>query len=311
MTVRCGRVECHAARLITLAFRPLLSYNLTYRLGTVHRTPFVRPAHPFWFRSCLHGSIMHDTDIHPRGSVYPGPRNLPQVAVPISVALLLVTVSGCGRQETIEHYRVPSRAALWAENHVDKADDKGATSAPGEAAADRLRVPGMGMAPGAAPGMASGAPTGAAASGLTYDTPAGWTAAPGDQFSTAAFVVSEGDASARITISQLAGDGGGLLENVNRWRRQANLPALTDAELSAQTQPLTVAGVAGTYLECTGTNAQGAPEGLAGWIGLSGGRSWFVKIRGNADLVGRQRDTFKTFLQSLKIDSAQGGSDAN
>ena len=89
------------------------------------------------------------------------------------------------------------------------------------------------------------------------------------------------------------------------------MPALADAELGGKTEPLTVAGIAGTYLECTGTNAQGAPEGLAGWIGLSGGRSWFVKIRGNTDLVGRQRDTFKTFLQSLKIDRAKGGSDAN
>jgi hypothetical protein len=210
----------------------------------------------------------------------------------------LLSLSGCGRQESIEHYRVPSRAALWAENHSDKDSVKEAP-VPGQAAADRLRMPG------------TSSPPADTASGLTYDTPTAWTVAPGDQFSTAAFEVREGDALARVTISQLAGDGGGLLENINRWRRQANLPALADAELGGHTEPLTVAGIAGTYLECTGTNAQGAPEGLAGWIGLSGGRSWFVKIRGNTDLVGRQRDTFKTFLQSLKIDDAKGGSDAN
>ena len=242
---------------------------------------------------------MYDTDIPPRGSVFRGPQHLFRFAVPVSVAFLLISHSGCSRHEAIEHYRVPSRAALWAENHADKKVDQKVAAIPGDAAADRLRMPETGAAPAAA------------ASGLKYDTPAGWTLAPGDQFSTAAFVVSEGDATARITISQLAGDGGGLLENINRWRRQANLPALTDAELSAQTQPLTAAGIAGTYLECTGTNAQGAPEGLIGWIGFSAGRSWFVKIRGNAELIGRQREPFKTFLQSLKIDSAQGGSDAN
>lgn len=241
---------------------------------------------------------MHDTDIHLRGSVFRGPRNLLQVAVPVSLSLLLIALTGCGREESIEHYRVPSRAALWAENHADEDSDKGPLLS-GDAAADRLRGP--------APSSPSAADTG----GLTYDTPAGWTVAPGDQFSTAAFVVTEGDASARITISQLAGDGGGLLENINRWRRQANLAALTEAELGAQTQPLSVAGIAGTYLEFTGTNAQGAADGLAGWIGLSGGRSWFVKMRGQADLVGRQRDAFKTFLQSLKIDQAQRGSDAH
>jgi hypothetical protein len=220
------------------------------------------------------------------------------VAVPASVAVLLLAMSGCGRQESIEHHRVPSRAALWAKNHSDQDADKEVT-VPGKAAADRLRNPG------------TSSPPANAAGGLTYDTPAAWTAAPGDQFSTVAFEVSEGDAAARVTVSQLAGDGGGLLENINRWRRQINLPALSDAELSTQTEPMTVAGIAGTYLECTGTNAQGDPEGLAGWIGLSDGRSWFVKIRGNTALVGRQRDTFKTFLQSLKIDPAKGGSNAN
>lgn len=243
---------------------------------------------------------MHDTGVHPRGSVLRGLRN-PKVAVPVSVALLLISSSGCGRQETIEHYRVPSRAALWAENHADKDAEGGVVpggAALAAAAADRLRM------------LETSSPP-AAANGLTFDTPAEWTVAPGDQFSTAAFVVGEGDTSARVTISQLAGDGGGLLENINRWRRQANLPPLSAAELDTQTKPLAVAGIAGTYLECTGTNAQGVPEGLAGWIGLSGGRSWFVKLRGNADLVDRQRDTFKTFLESLKFDVAQGGGDAN
>ena len=124
--------------------------------------------------ACTGASCTIQTFTH-AGQSFCGFRYL-RVAAPASVALLLLSLSGCGRQESIEHYRVPSRAALWAENHSDQDADKEA-AVPGQAAADRLRMPG------------TSSPPADTASGLTYDTPAAWTVAPGDQFSTAAFEV--------------------------------------------------------------------------------------------------------------------------
>ena len=46
------------------------------------------------------------------------------------------------------------------------------------------------------------------------------------------------------------------------------------------------------------------PKGrmLAGTL-LHGGRSWFVKMTGPADLVGKQQPAFETFVKSLRFEA--------
>ncbi|MHB0955804.1 MAG: hypothetical protein ACYC0X_05425 [Pirellulaceae bacterium] len=144
-----------------------------------------------------------------------------------------------------------------------------------------------------------------------YTQPDTWVVAATDAFSQQAFSVSDGAATARITISQLRGDGGGLLENVNRWRRQVGLPDAVESELAAVTEEFPIDGTRGVYLECAGNNEQGQPEAVYGWIGLQEDRSWFIKIRGEAQLVSDQRETFRTFLKSLKLSASNGVGNGN
>ncbi len=144
-----------------------------------------------------------------------------------------------------------------------------------------------------------------------YEKPDNWVAAATDAFSQQAFSVSDGAASARVTISRLRGDGGGLLENINRWRRQVGLPDLAEPDLATQAEEFPIDGAHGVYLENVGANGQGQPEAVFGWIGRQQDQSWFIKIRGDAKLVGDQRETFRTFLKSLKLTASNGVGDGN
>jgi hypothetical protein len=142
--------------------------------------------------------------------------------------------------------------------------------------------------------------TPAGAETLAYDVPAGWQVQPIPQGSMrlAAFKAGAGDISAEITIIPLAGDGGGLLNNVNRWRDQIGLPAMTAAELQKDGKMLESKAGAIVYVDLTG------PKGrtLSGTL-LHGGRSWFVKMTGPADLVGQQQPAFEDFLKSLRFEA--------
>jgi hypothetical protein len=144
---------------------------------------------------------------------------------------------------------------------------------------------------------------------IAYDKPAGWLEVPPPPFSQLAFQVSEGDAVALVTVSLLRGDAGGLLANVRRWQRQVGGPEVRENDLDELTEKLELQGIAGSYVEIKGDDSVRESESIFGWAGIRPGQSWFVKLRGNANLVHRQRDPFRSFLQSLRFDAMDGVDD--
>ncbi len=60
----------------------------------------------------------------------------------------------------------------------------------------------------------------------TWTVPSGWQEGQLAQFLVAKYVIAGADGTAAVNVSSLAGDGGGLLANVNRWRGQLGLPPL-------------------------------------------------------------------------------------
>ena len=67
---------------------------------------------------------------------------------------------------------------------------------------------------------------------IAWTTPAGWTELPPTAMRTANFHPG-GDPHADCYLTLLNGDGGGLGANVNRWRAQLSLPALSPSEIDA------------------------------------------------------------------------------
>jgi hypothetical protein len=121
------------------------------------------------------------------------------------------------------------------------------------------------------------------------------------QFLVARYVISgSGDTSAAVNVSQLDGTGGGLLANVNRWRNQLGQPAITDDD-AARLPTVDATGTKAVVADFMGTDARtGKAARLVGVVLPLNGRTWFYKLMGDPDLVGRQKDSFIQFVQSAK-----------
>ena len=112
----------------------------------------------------------------------------------VSLLVILIIASACGREEPITRRKVPKEGA-----------------------------PAMGALMAAAP---------AAVGQVKWSTPKGWkeTGASGMRRATLA---PPGPGKAEATVVAFPGDAGGELANLNRWRTQIGLPAVAEKDLAA------------------------------------------------------------------------------
>ncbi len=136
----------------------------------------------------------------------------------------------------------------------------------------------------------------------TWTVPAGWEEVPGGAFLVAKFnLTGESGATAAVNVSTSPGDGGGWLDNVNRWRGQVGLSSQSAAEINAATRALAVAGTQAQMIEMLGTDARTEqPARVLGVMVPLPDRAWFYKLMGDPQLVEAQRARFTQFVQSVK-----------
>jgi hypothetical protein len=139
----------------------------------------------------------------------------------------------------------------------------------------------------------------------TWTVPAGWQEGQLAQFLVAKYVIADtGGAQAAVNVSSLAGDGGGLLPNINRWRQQLGLTPAAETDL-ANLPTIDASGGKATLIELSGTDGRtGKPARLIGAVLPLGGQTWFYKLMGDADLVAQQKAALVTFVQSAKYPDA-------
>ena len=120
---------------------------------------------------------------------------------------------------------------------------------------------GMGMGMGAGMGMAAPAQSG---DQPKWNAPVNWVETPPGAMIMKSYSIS-GDAGQKavVTISALAGEGGGTLANVNRWRAQLSLPEMAEDGLPKITQALDVLGGKATLVDLSRDRRRRA--GPAGW----------------------------------------------
>lgn len=156
-------------------------------------------------------------------------------------------------------------------------------------------------------GMNSSLPNDSAAAGdkPAWTIPDGWQEAPLAQFLIAKYVVFGADnAKAEVNVSSLAGDGGGLLPNVNRWRAQLGLAPIAEVDL-ATLPMIDASGGKATLIEISGTDARtGKPSQLIGIVLPLASQTWFYKLMGDAGIVAQQKDALVKFVQSAKYPDA-------
>lgn len=136
----------------------------------------------------------------------------------------------------------------------------------------------------------------------TWSVPAGWQAGPvqpGPR--VASFTVSDGEARAEVAVTSFSGEVGGLLANLNRWRQQLGLAAVSDLAESPVTA-LTVDGAQASLIELEAAGHRM----LVVYLGL-GDRTWVFKMLGDGPLIAAQRDAFLAFVTSTELAEARRG----
>ena len=136
---------------------------------------------------------------------------------------------------------------------------------------------------------------------LSYTLPPGWTEAPANSVSLAAFAIKEGEKEAGVNITPLPNLAGREAMVVNMWRAQARLAPIEDAELAKTLEPVEIGGKAGQMFEVLGAREGGVPLRIVTAFYHENGASWFFKLAGDEALVTAQKPTFVGFLKSVRV----------
>ncbi len=131
----------------------------------------------------------------------------------------------------------------------------------------------------------------------SWTVPSGWQETTPGPMQLAKFLAAGADGHAEVTVVTLPGTGGGPLPNVNRWRGQIGLPPVTEAELAKLLMPLPGAD-AGSFLVDV-ANSEKKNRLVAAFVGRGSG-TWFYKLTGDEAAVGRAKEAFVQFVQSVK-----------
>lgn len=138
-----------------------------------------------------------------------------------------------------------------------------------------------------------------------WTVPSDWQTVPPAQFLTAEYAITGADgAKAEVNVAQLSGSGGGVLANVNRWRGQIGLEPVDETSLAKLTTTTTVPGGQATFVDMTGSDANGQPVRLVAAIVPIGDQTWFYKLMGDEKAVASQKDAFTKFVQTARYSNA-------
>ena len=138
--------------------------------------------------------------------------------------------------------------------------------------------------------------------------PTNWEQRPLSQMRQASFLVKgENGAVADISFVKLGPAAGNVLDNVNRWLGQLGQPPVTPEKLTAMIQKLPTARGEVDVVDLNGKPEDGDPSKdgrIIGAIASDGGTSFF-KMRGNAALVGAEKEKFLKWVAAMR--AGEGG----
>jgi hypothetical protein len=118
--------------------------------------------------------------------------------------------------------------------------------------------------------------------------------------------------SADVSVVALQGEAGGELSNVNRWRNQIGLDALTENQLEAARTPVKVGGRVVPLFDLVGEKPTIEGKYRARTLAAilpAGEMTVFFKITGEEALVAAERPKFIAWLQS--VETGDGGASAS
>ncbi len=125
-----------------------------------------------------------------------------------------------------------------------------------------------------------------------WELPSEWT--PEQDFSNMLLAAFTTDSGGRVTMSELVGDGGGVIGNVNRWRNQLGLPIVaTEAELGLEKM-----GQGSVIVDILSPNDE---DRMMAAIVPIGSRTLFFKLTGKTSAVEAEMERFRTCVQMVGV----------
>ncbi len=102
---------------------------------------------------------------------------------------------------------------------------------------------------------------------------------------------------ASVTLTVLQGDGGGMLANVNRWRKQLALEEINATDLPGTATAIESLGPEARLVDLNGTSPRYVGDTrLVGVIVPREELTWFYKLMGNAPVVEGAKAEFLEYL---------------
>jgi hypothetical protein len=98
---------------------------------------------------------------------------------------------------------------------------------------------------------------------VAWKAPAGWKEEQGSRLRFASFRIPSGSREMELTVTPLPKEGGSVLQNVNRWRKQLALPQLEAAELAGAARPAKIGDQDGHLVDITGLGAHSVSKAPA------------------------------------------------
>lgn len=141
---------------------------------------------------------------------------------------------------------------------------------------------------------------------IAYETPKGWTDRGASAVRKATLAVVDGDKSIEVAVTSfpaIAEQIADPVANVNRWRQQLGLAEASPDDIAQAMTDITVDGHAGKYVELFAPDAENPTQATLATMFRAGDDMWFVKLAGDGSLAQRERDAFKKFLSSMRLDA--------
>lgn len=145
-------------------------------------------------------------------------------------------------------------------------------------------------------GSAAGAGT------VVWTVPEGWRTATSDQPMRIATLRAGPGEGVEVTLSAFAGEAGGLLANINRWRGQLGIEPTTEADLAGaiRVSKSAAGGVDVRTLRLVGPKGQ---DMLGAVVVPGDGKTWFVKATGEPGAITSISEAFMAFAGSLRLEA--------
>ena len=137
---------------------------------------------------------------------------------------------------------------------------------------------------------------------ITWQAPKGWTQEEAGQFLTAAYKIPGGG---RVTVSNLAGDGGGLAANVNRWRGQVGMEPAPENNLGGKEVPIPGSNRMMLLLDLVPETLAADSDGILAAVLPLDSETWYFKFTATAGILREKGGEFAELLRSIQVAGEQ------